>query len=80
MAERNKTVTRVSFAREHEKSRMRGLILSLHPFGEIGVRLERTRQTYRLGAEQVYQLAVRQHSNLIEKRARQIAKDTGKTL
>lgn len=80
MTELTKPVSRVSLTRKHEASRMRRFILSLRPPGEVGVRLEGTRQTFRLGAEQVYVLAVRQHSILIEKRARQIAKETGKSI
>jgi hypothetical protein len=50
------------------------VILSLEPPAEIGVRLQGTKQCYRLGAEQVYEVAVRFHEKQVERRARQLAK------
>ena len=74
MTELNKPIRRVTSARRHEKSKTRRVILSLEPSAEVGVRLEGTRQCYRLHAEQVYELAVRWHEKRIEQRARQLVK------
>lgn len=74
MTDLNKSVRRVTSAKRHEKSRTRALILSLDPPAQVGVRLQGTRQTYRLDAESVYEMAVLQHQRRIDRRARQIAK------
>lgn len=80
MTDLKKRVVRVSAARRHEKSRARHVILSLEPPAEVGVRLQGTMQTYRLSAEEVYELAVRGHERRIERRAKQIAREDGCTL
>ena len=69
-----KKVTRITHARRHEKSKARAMILSLEPPAKVGVRLQGTRQTYRLEAEQVYELAVRWHEERIERLAKQVAR------
>lgn len=74
MTDLNKRVLRLTAARRHEKSRTRAVILSLEPPASVGVRLRGTRQTFRLEAESIYELAVRAHENRIERRARQISK------
>lgn len=74
MTELDKTVTRRSKAKRYEKSKSRSIIVSLEASQEIGVRLEGTRQTYRLGVESVYELAVRVWVNKVEKRARELKK------
>jgi hypothetical protein len=65
---------RVTAATRHEKSASRALILSLELPAMVGVRLQGTRQTYRLDAQSVYELAVRAHERTIERTAKQIAK------
>lgn len=74
MTDLNKTVRRVTSAKRHEKSKTRAVVLSLEPPAQVGVRLQGTRQTYKLEAEAVYELAVRSHERQIERRAKQIAK------
>lgn len=73
----NKKVARKSAARIHEKSRTRRAILTLEPTAFVGVRLEGTRQTYRLDAEELYSVAVKIHETRIEKLAKTIAKNEG---
>ena len=75
MTDLTKIVRRVSAARRHEKSQVRRVILSLEPPAQVGVRLQGTRQTFRLDAESIYELAVRHHEQRIEKRARAIKKE-----
>lgn len=70
----DKKVVRVSHARRHEKSKRRAIILSLEFPALVGVRLQGTRQTYRLEAGQVYELAVRHHEQRIEREAKAIAR------
>lgn len=74
MTELNKPLRRVTSARRHEKSKTRAVVLSLEPPAQVGVRLQGTRQTYRLDAESVYEIAVQYHQRRVDKRARQIAK------
>ena len=71
----NKVVSRTTNARRHEKSKTRCVILSLIPPASVGVRLAGTRQTYRLEAESIYELAVRSHERAIERRAAQIRRN-----
>lgn len=70
----NKTIRRRTTAHRHEKSRTRALILSLELPAQVGVRLQGTRQTFRLDAEAVYELAVMAHEREIERTAKRIAK------
>jgi hypothetical protein len=70
MTDLNKRVVRISAARRYEKSKTRAVILSLEPPASVGVRLQGTRQTYRLEGESIYELAVRSHEQRIIKRAR----------
>lgn len=72
MTELTKPVRRTTSARRHEKSRTRTVILSLEPPAQVGARLSGTRQTFRLDAEAVYELAVRSHERAIERRAREL--------
>jgi hypothetical protein len=69
-----KTVSRVSGAHRHEKSKTRALVLTLEPPAKVGVRLQGTCQTYRLDAEAIYELAVRAHEATIERLAQKIVK------
>lgn len=75
MTELKTIVRRSTSARRHEKSRTRCVMLSLEPPASVGVRLAGTRQTYRLEAESIYELAVRAHERAIERRAVQIRRN-----
>ena len=74
VTELRKTVRRVTLTRRREKSASRALVLSFEPGDLVGVRLQGTRQTFRLGAEQLYELAVRWHEERVARLARKIAK------
>jgi len=77
MTDLKKTVRRVTIGRRREKSKARPMIVSLEPGDLVGVRLQGTRQTYRISIEGVYEYALRQHLARIDKRARQNAKSEG---
>jgi phosphoglucomutase len=72
MTELTKTIERRSKASRFEKSSRRRIVVTLEESQQIGVRLEGTRQTYRLDIESLYEIAVRHHVAAIEKRANQI--------
>lgn len=72
-----RTVRRATIGRHFEKSKHRRLIVTLEVGDIIGVRLEGTRQCYRIGIESVYYRAIGNHLARIEKRAKQIAKSEG---
>lgn len=72
-----KRVARKSSAFIHEKSKTRTILLSLEPTAFVGVRLEGTRQTYRIDAEALYSIGVKLHEREIDRRASQIRKATG---
>lgn len=74
MTELEKTIRRRTKATRYEKSKSRAIIVSLEASQEIGIRLEGTRQTYRLGVESVYELAVRVWANKVDKRAKELMK------
>lgn len=74
MTKLDRPVRRTTAARRHEKSKTRLIVLSLEPPAKVGVRLAGTRQTYRLDAESVYELAVQAHEREIERVAKRIAK------
>ena len=74
MTNLTKVVKRVSSAVRHEKSRTRRIIISVEPPAIVGVRLEGTRNTYRLDARALYELAIQAHVRDIEREARRIAK------
>ena len=79
MTELTKPITRVTDALRHEKSRHRRLIVSVEPSGRedavVGVRLQGTRQTYRIGVQSLYNLAVAHHVAKIEKEAKRLVKE-----
>lgn len=77
MTELRKRVSRVTVSRRHEQSKSRAMVVSLEPGDLIGVRIQGTRQTYRISIEGVYLYAIRNHLAKIDKRARQIAKSEG---
>lgn len=76
MTELSKTVSRLTNATRHEKSKRRRIILSLEPDRLVAVRLQGTRQSYRLDAESIYELAVRSHENQVERRAKAIKRES----
>jgi len=75
MTNLNKVIRRNTSAHRHEKSKTRAIILSLEPPAKVGVRLMGTRQTYRLDAESVYEIAVLAHERQIEREAKRLVKD-----
>lgn len=72
MTELTKTVERRTKASRFEKSHRRRIVVVLEPTQKIGVRLEGTRQTYRLDIESLYEIAVRHHVAAVERRASQL--------
>src|SRR5262245_58742316 len=75
MTKLEKSIRRKTSATRFEKSEHRAVIITLEPTATVGVRLEGTRQTYRLDAEVVYELAVRSHIAAIDKRTRELRKE-----
>ncbi len=74
MTNLTKKLYRKTSAIRFEKSKHRHVILSLEPTARLGVRLEGTRQTYKIDAEVVYEFAVRVWMTSVERRARQLIK------
>lgn len=72
-----KTIKRLSAAKRFAQSKHRAIIVTLEASQKVGVRLDGTRQTYRLDLESVYELAVRSYGNRLEKKTREIAKRDG---
>ena len=72
-----KPVQRVTAARRHEAGKTRKVVIVVAPPAEVGARLQGTRQTFWLNAEQIYELAVRQFVRDVEDEARRIAKREG---
>lgn len=77
MTELRKRVSRLTISRRREQSKSRPLIVSLEPGDIIGIRLQGSRQTFRVSIEGVYEYAMTRHLARVEKRARQIAKAEG---
>jgi hypothetical protein len=79
MTELTKPIKRETPATVFEKSQSRNIIVSIEPAGRseavIGVRLKGTRQTYRVGINSVYNLAVQHYVNRIEKLAKRLHKE-----
>ena len=67
-----KTVRRKSGVSRREAGKTREIIVSLLPTGEIGFRLEGTRDTYTLPVEAGYEIAVKSYVHAVSKRAKQI--------
>lgn len=81
MVELNKRVKRQTRAVVFDRGR-RTIILSLEPARgdeteSVGVRLAKTRDTYRIDAASLYSIVVKLHRSKVEKRAKVIAKDEG---
>lgn len=74
MTELTKSIVRLTRATRHEKSKRRKIILSMEPQASVGVRLQGTRQTFRIDAEVLYEIAVKRFEVEVEKRAKQIFK------
>jgi phosphoglucomutase len=74
MVELTRTIKRKTRATTFEKGRRRAIIITLEESQKIGVRLEGTRDTYRIDPEALYSFCVKQHEREVEKRAQQIRK------
>lgn len=78
MTELTKPIVRVTNSTIFQKSASRNLIVSIEPCGSrgalIGLRIKGTRQTYRVGVNSVFNLALRQHLSAIEQRIKQLRK------
>ena len=61
-------------ARRHEAGKTRNVIVSVVPPAEVGARLQGTKQTFWLTAEEVYEVAVRKWVRDVETEAKRIAK------
>jgi hypothetical protein len=74
-----KPVCRLTLETRFEAGSMRSIIVTLEPAGHdsarVGIRLKGTRQTFRIGVNSIYNLAVAHHNEQIEKRARQLKKE-----
>jgi hypothetical protein len=77
MTDLTKTISRKTSAAIHEKSKRRRIILSFEPPAKVGVRLEGTRDTYKLDAEAVYVLAIKVFVADVERKAKRLMKDEG---
>jgi hypothetical protein len=79
MTELTKPITRKTAATEYYKAASRNLVVSLEPAGrgaaQIGIRLAGTRQTYRIGINSVYRLAIDRHLQKVEKEAKRLHKE-----
>lgn len=79
MTDLTKPIKRVTPATVFEKSRNRKLIVSIEPAGRdgaiVGVRVQGTRQTYRVGVNSIYNLAVQHHLNKIERKVKALKKE-----
>ena len=75
--ELKRNVFRKTTARVFSSGQNRNVILGLIAPAKVGVRLEGTRQTYKIDAEAVFMVAVKLHVAEIEKAAKRIAKNEG---
>lgn len=69
-----KPIKRVTRSERFSRGKHRRLIVSLEPGDVIGVRLQGTRQTYRLSIEAVYERAILAHVSRVEKRTKELKK------
>lgn len=69
-----KAVKRVTRGERYSRGKHRRLVVSLEPGDVIGVRLQGTRQTYRLSIEAVYERAIVAHVNRVERRTNELKK------
>lgn len=78
MTELTKPITRKTPETRYEKSQLRHIIASIEPAGResavVGIRLAGTRQTYRIGVDAIYTIAVQRHLAKIEKEAKRLNK------
>lgn len=77
MTELSKRINRVTSARRHEAGRTRLVIVSFAPPAEVGARLQGTKQTFWLTAEEIYELGVRKYIRQVEALALKIKKAEG---
>lgn len=72
-----KKITRATNSQVYDRGKTRNLILTVEPSSKgtvLGVRVSGTRQTYRLGLNSVYVMAIRNYEDKIERRVKQIMK------
>lgn len=77
MTDLHKRLDRVTTARRHERGKTRLVIISVAPPAEVGARLQGTRDTYWLTAEELYELAVKKYARAVENLAQKIKKAEG---
>lgn len=79
MTELTKPIKRVTAEERREAGATRRLVVSVEPSGRtgavVGVRLQGTRQTYRIGVQSIYNIAVQHHLQKIEKLAKRLHKE-----
>lgn len=79
MIKLEKPIRRMTAATQYSASRHRRMVVVVEPAGResatVGVRLEGTRQTFRVGLGQIYTLAVQIHLNRVEKKAMELHKN-----
>jgi hypothetical protein len=76
MTDLKKKVVRVSPVEHFSRSKHRRYIISIEPPDEIGVRLQGTRQCYRLSASH-FTLGIQHWLDRVERRAKQLVKAEG---
>lgn len=79
MTELTKKVSRNTRATVFEQSKTRNLIVSIEPTDRagaaIGIRAKGSRNTYRISVNSVYNLAIRNHLEKIERRTKALKKE-----
>jgi len=76
----HKAIKRKSGVDVFEAGKLREIVVSLLPTGEVGFRLEGTRDTFTLPIAAGYQIAVKAHVKRLNARAKVIKKSTGKRI
>lgn len=79
MTELTKPIKRVTAEERREAGATRKLIVSIEPAGRtgavVGTRLQGTRQTFRIGVQSIYNMAVQLHLQKVEKLAKRLQKE-----
>jgi hypothetical protein len=79
MTELTKKISRNTAATVFEQSKTRNLIVSIEPTGRhgavIGIRAKGSRNTYRIAVNSVYNFAIRNHLEKIERRTKALKKE-----
>jgi hypothetical protein len=83
-ADLKKSITRRTRSAIWSQGKNREIVISIEPIGETGVligfRLSGTRQTFHLSAETAFRLAVEHQEQIIQRQAKRIAAETGRSL